>query len=102
VCAFLICSAFKEAEWLGEENGEEGAGLQSVLTTSVSRSGLAFHLSTGQTVPRGAEKHQFLIGWEWGGGAGFINLAISPCFFGQVTKPLCVKFLNMKRRLFKN
>jgi hypothetical protein len=29
-------------------------------------------------------------------------LAISPCFFGQVTKPLCVKFLNMKRRLFKN
>lgn len=99
-CAFLICSAFKEAERSGEENGRrEGAGLQRVRTTWVSHSGLAFHLCTGHSVPTGAEKQQFQMGT---GRAGFVNLATSPCFFGQVTKLLCVKFLNMKWRLFKN
>lgn len=65
----------------------------------MSHSGLAFHLHTGHSVPTGAEKQQFQMG---AGGAGFVNLATFPCFFGQVTKPLCVKFLNMKWRLFKN
>lgn len=34
-------------------------------------------------------------------GEGF-NLATSPCFFEQVTKPSCLQFLHTERRLFKN